>query len=182
MAAPATGQPNFGAGQSNLLQDISFPPLNQCCIGQTSQLENLNLTNESASLPNDSRPYDMLPKHCKQCKVQGYDDEACRNLHPELSKIKRPMIRRWNRRKKAVAMKSRAMNLQQQEEESFGATGSQSILKNDMTIELIRELRIKGIKEKDISTKNAFDALTEKNEKDHPNESTRGTTMRMINP
>ncbi|KAH0743100.1 hypothetical protein KY290_031093 [Solanum tuberosum] len=56
MAAPATGQPNLGAGQSNLLQDSSFPPLNQCFIGQSSRLDNLNLTNESASLPNDSRP------------------------------------------------------------------------------------------------------------------------------
>jgi len=47
---------------------------------------------------------------------------------------------------------------------------------------LIREFRIKGIKEKGISTKNAFGALIEKNKKDHPDESTGGTTMRMINP
>ncbi|KAK4723910.1 hypothetical protein R3W88_026689 [Solanum pinnatisectum] len=31
--------------------------------------------------------YDMLPKYCKQCKVQGHEEETCRSLHPELRQI-----------------------------------------------------------------------------------------------
>ncbi|KAG5604959.1 hypothetical protein H5410_026451 [Solanum commersonii] len=50
MAAPATGQPNLGAGQSILLQDSSFPPLNQIYIGES----NLNLPNDCRRITNNN--------------------------------------------------------------------------------------------------------------------------------
>ncbi|KAK4706512.1 hypothetical protein R3W88_033929 [Solanum pinnatisectum] len=28
--------------------------------------------------------YDMVPKYCKQCKLQGHAEKECRILHPEL--------------------------------------------------------------------------------------------------
>ncbi|XP_059315752.1 uncharacterized protein LOC132066461 [Lycium ferocissimum] len=30
--------------------------------------------------------YDVLPKYCKKCKLQGHNEETCRTLHPELRK------------------------------------------------------------------------------------------------
>lgn len=41
---------------------------------------------------NDSRVvklkgvYDILPKYCRNCKLQGHSEDACRILHPELRK------------------------------------------------------------------------------------------------
>lgn len=28
--------------------------------------------------------YDFLSKYCKQCKLQGHEEQECRTLHPEL--------------------------------------------------------------------------------------------------
>lgn len=50
MVAPASGQPTLGAGQSNLLQDSSFPPLIQYNLGDKQ-----NFPTEPAPLPNVSR-------------------------------------------------------------------------------------------------------------------------------
>ncbi|XP_060190650.1 uncharacterized protein LOC132619913 [Lycium barbarum] len=30
--------------------------------------------------------YDVLPKYCKKCKLQGHNEQTCRTLHPELRK------------------------------------------------------------------------------------------------
>lgn len=28
--------------------------------------------------------YDYIPKYCRECKLQGHNEEECRRLHPEL--------------------------------------------------------------------------------------------------
>jgi len=51
------------------------------------EMEIINEATKESRLENVKIQYDMLPKYCKQCKVQGHEDEACRNLHPELRNI-----------------------------------------------------------------------------------------------
>ncbi|KAF3663272.1 hypothetical protein FXO37_12058 [Capsicum annuum] len=37
--------------------------------------------------------YDHKPKYCKECGLQGYDEETCWDIHPELFKKKKELIR-----------------------------------------------------------------------------------------
>ncbi|XP_060183026.1 uncharacterized protein LOC132612979 [Lycium barbarum] len=48
---------------------------------------NMNITDEKngkSRLIKVQIQYDVLPKYCKRCKLQGHDEEGCRILHPQL--------------------------------------------------------------------------------------------------
>ncbi|KAH0645059.1 hypothetical protein KY284_032943 [Solanum tuberosum] len=51
------------------------------------EMEIINEIKNESRMENVKIQYDMLPKYCKQCKVQGHEDEACRKLHPEQRQI-----------------------------------------------------------------------------------------------
>ncbi|KAK4729999.1 hypothetical protein R3W88_022987 [Solanum pinnatisectum] len=51
------------------------------------EMEIINEMTKESRMENVKIQYDMLPKYCKQCKVQGHEDEACRKLHPKLRRI-----------------------------------------------------------------------------------------------
>ncbi|KAH0754526.1 hypothetical protein KY290_024796 [Solanum tuberosum] len=48
------------------------------------EMEIINKKTNESRMEKVKIQYDMLPKYCKQCKVQGHEDETCRSLHPEL--------------------------------------------------------------------------------------------------
>ncbi|KAH0644843.1 hypothetical protein KY284_032727 [Solanum tuberosum] len=106
------------------------------------EMEIINEATKESRLENVRIQYDMLPKYCKQCKVQGHEDEACRNLHPELRNIN-------------------VTNEKETDQEQKGSSNEEQGNEGD-----------KGIVIAGINIKNAFDALTEDNEKEQPEEST----------
>ncbi|KAH0641847.1 hypothetical protein KY289_032821 [Solanum tuberosum] len=49
----------------------------------------LEVVNENAQTSRVERfkiQYDMLPKYCKECRMQGHNEEGCRILHPKLQR------------------------------------------------------------------------------------------------
>ncbi|KAG5591239.1 hypothetical protein H5410_041753 [Solanum commersonii] len=98
--------------------------------------------------------YDMLPKYCKQCKVQGHEDETCRKLHPEQRQIEEYT-------KKETEQGPKGNNNEEQGNEF--ATRRRRVIWSYWKPINIQESR--GIEsDKNINTDNAFVALAEKNE------------------
>ncbi|KAH0644842.1 hypothetical protein KY284_032726 [Solanum tuberosum] len=117
------------------------------------EMEIINEATKESRLENVRIQYDMLPKYCKQCKVQGHEDEACRNLHPELRNINGNEVA--SKRRRIIRRYWKPVNIKEPHKHSSNQ------VKGD-----------KGIVIAGINIKNAFDALTEDNEKEQPEEST----------
>uniref|UniRef100_A0A0V0GMZ7 Putative ovule protein n=1 Tax=Solanum chacoense TaxID=4108 RepID=A0A0V0GMZ7_SOLCH len=47
-------------------------------------MEIINEHTKESRLEQVKIQYDMLPKYCMNCKVQGHAEDECRVLHPEL--------------------------------------------------------------------------------------------------
>lgn len=50
------------------------------------ELEVVNEVTKTSRVEKVHIQYDMLPKYCKHCRLQGHDENDCRVLHPELRK------------------------------------------------------------------------------------------------
>ncbi|KAH0776717.1 hypothetical protein KY290_008128 [Solanum tuberosum] len=50
------------------------------------ELEVVNEETKTSRVEKVHIQYDMLPKYCKLCKLQGHTKSVCRMLHPELRK------------------------------------------------------------------------------------------------
>ncbi|KAG5632321.1 hypothetical protein H5410_004038 [Solanum commersonii] len=116
--------------------------------------------------------YDMLPKYCKQCKVQGHEDETCRSLHPEL------------RQTEVLNAKGTEQGTNDNNNEEQGnelATRRRRVVlrywkpinkQESQDKEGEQEIGVQKMTEKGINIDNDFAALAEKKEEVHLEEST----------
>ncbi|WMV24325.1 hypothetical protein MTR67_017710 [Solanum verrucosum] len=51
------------------------------------EMEIINEHTKKSRMEQVKVQYDMLPKYCMRCKVQGHVEDECRVLHPELKKV-----------------------------------------------------------------------------------------------
>lgn len=59
-------------------------------LAELPKFVELEVVNENTKIYRVERvkiQYDMLPKYCKQCKLEGHIEATCRVLHPELCKV-----------------------------------------------------------------------------------------------
>ncbi|XP_049364228.1 uncharacterized protein LOC125828976 [Solanum verrucosum] len=59
-----------------------------CDLPNFVELEVVNEVAATSRIERIKVQYDMLPKYCKECKLQGHAEQECRILHPELRRYK----------------------------------------------------------------------------------------------
>ncbi|KAG5594237.1 hypothetical protein H5410_035469 [Solanum commersonii] len=131
--------------QVNLLVDLpKFVELEiEDPISQSSRVERIKVL------------YDVLPRYCKKCKLQGHNKDDCSVLHPELKKDTQiEVVIEANPTKKNEAHKNQQRTFQQ-----WNPTMKRFTLDKGKFCDNARDLE-----DDDIITKNPFDDLPEDND------------------
>uniref|UniRef100_M1ATF1 Uncharacterized protein n=1 Tax=Solanum tuberosum TaxID=4113 RepID=M1ATF1_SOLTU len=131
--------------QVNLLADLpKFVELEiEDPISQSSRVERIKVL------------YDVLPKYCKKCKLQGHNEDDCRVLHPELKKDTQIEVAT----EADPTKKNEAHRNQQRTFQQWNPTRRRFTLEKGKFCDNARDPE-----DDDIITKNTFDDLPEDND------------------
>lgn len=104
--------------------------------------------------------YDYMPKYCKECKLQGHDDNQCWNKHPELHEGKKEEQRKLVKQQLEGGKEQYWRDNMQQEENKQQWLTRRSRYKKDKYGHIIGEVEAEV--QKEIPVSNTFEALTSK--------------------